>query len=462
MDDLSGLFKTQSKNRWNVSKTNYKERRVKLQSLKAEILRRREDIKLAMFNDFKKPYAESELTEIHPVLEELNFAIKHLKNWMKPKKVTTPIVLIGSRSELHYEARGVVLILSPWNYPFSLLLNPMIAAIASGNCVIARPSEKTPHTGKILKEIIDSVFSPLEIVLVLGEVNIAEQLLELPFDHIFFTGSIAVGKKVMAAAAKNLASVTLELGGKSPVIIDREVDLEMAVSRLVWGKYMNGGQTCVAPDYLFIPEELKERFLNLFTKQIKKNYGETSSERLLNPDYARLIDSGSFRRLTAKIQGEKSLLGDEVLGDQNYLPPTVLETSLNTPIMEDEIFGPILPVLTYKKIDEVINHIRSGTKPLALYIFSKQKDFIKYVLSSTTSGGAVINHVVLHLANPNLPFGGVGHSGQGSYHGHFGFKAFSHEKSVLIQGRFTLTSLYFPPYSKWLSKASFKFLRLFE
>ncbi|MBC7538895.1 MAG: aldehyde dehydrogenase family protein [Bacteriovorax sp.] len=462
MDDLAVLFKAQTNNRWNVSKTNYKERRVKLQSLKAELLRRREDIKLAMFNDFKKPYAESELTEIHPVLDELNFAIKHLKNWMKPKKVPTPIVLIGSRSELHYEARGVVLILSPWNYPFSLLLNPMIAAIASGNCVIARPSEKTPHTGKILKEIIDSVFSPSEIVLVLGEVNIAEELLELPFDHIFFTGSIAVGKKIMAAAANNLASVTLELGGKSPVIIDREVDLEMAVSRLAWGKYMNGGQTCVAPDYLFIPEELKEKFLNLFTEQIKKNYGETSSERLLNPDYARLIDSESFKRLTAKIQREKNLLDGEAFSDQNYIPPTVIETTLNNPIMEDEIFGPILPVLTYKKIDEVINHIRSGTKPLSLYIFSKQKDFIKYVLSSTTSGGAVINHVVLHLANPNLPFGGVGHSGQGSYHGHFGFKAFSHEKSVLIQGRFTLTSLYFPPYSTWLSKVSFKFLRLFE
>jgi aldehyde dehydrogenase (NAD+) len=426
------------------------------------LLNRREDILLALFNDFKKPYAESELTEIHPVLDEINFAIKHLKCWLKPKRVPTPIVLLGARSEIRYEARGVVLILSPWNYPFSLLLNPLVAAIAAGNCVIARPSEKTPHTGKILKEIIETIFKPDEIALVLGEVDVAEKLLELPFDHIFFTGSIAVGKKVMAAAAKNLSTVTLELGGKSPVIIDRVVDLELAVSRLAWGKFMNGGQTCVAPDYLFVPEELKAQFLKLFIKQIKKNYGETSNERLTNPDLARLIDQGSFKRLISKIQSEKNCLNDEAFADQNYLPPTLIETTVSSPIMEDEIFGPILPVLTYKNIDEVIGHIRSGSKPLALYIFSKQKKFIEQILRSTSSGGAVVNHVVLHLGNPHLPFGGVGHSGQGSYHGHFGFKSFSHERAILRQSKFSLTKFYFPPYSTMISRFSYKLLRLFE
>lgn len=459
---MNDLFSLQLKNRWTIAETSAATRIEKLKLLKSEVLRRREDIKLALYKDFKKPFAESELTEIHPVLDELNFAIKHLKSWMKKKRVSTPLPLFGSRSELRYEPRGVVLILSPWNYPFSLLINPLVAAVAAGNCVIARPSEKTPHTGILLKEIIEAVFKSDEVAVVLGEVDVAESLLELPFDHIFFTGSTAIGKKVMLAAAKNLATVTLELGGKSPVIIDREVDLEKAVSVIAWGKYINGGQTCVAPDYLFIPEELKDKFLDLFTKQIKTNYGETSTDRLNNPDFARLIDGGSFKRLENLIQNEKIIISDSPKISENYLSPTLLLTSTTHPIMKEEIFGPILPVITYQKIEEVLSFIQSNPKPLALYIFSKKKEFIEYILKKTTSGGVAINQVVLHLANPHLPFGGIGHSGQGSYHGHFGFKAFSHERSVLVQGPFTLTGLYFPPYSTAFSKLAFRLLRLFE
>jgi aldehyde dehydrogenase (NAD+) len=462
MDDLNLLFNIQLLNRWAISSSQVNTRIAKLKKLKLEILRRREDIKLAIYNDFKKPYAESELTEIHPVLDEINFAIKNLKKWMKPKRVSTPITLIGSRSFLTYEAKGVVLILAPWNYPFSLLLNPMVAAIASGNCIMARPSEKTPHTSLILKEIIDSQFHPNEVVVVLGEIEVAEKLLELPFDHIFFTGSTSVGKKVMAAAAKNLTSVTLELGGKSPVIIDHEVDLELTVSRIVWGKFINCGQTCVAPDYVYIPENLKSQFLSLLTKQIKKNYGETSLDRLKNTDFARIIDSGSFKRLNEMIKSENNIINDNSFADQNYLPPTIFEVTQDSPIMKEEIFGPILPVLTYQNIEEVLETIRNGPKPLALYIFSKRKSFIKNILAKTTSGGAVVNHVVLHLANPHLPFGGVGTSGLGSYHGHFGFKTFSHEKSLLIQGRWSLIGYYFPPYTSVLSKIAFRLLRFFE
>lgn len=462
MDDLAKLFHVQSQNRWAIRETTAKERIVKLKRLKSQVKKRREDIKLALYNDFKKPFAESELLEIHPVLAEINFVIKNLKQWMKPKKVSTPLILFKSSSEIHYEARGQVLILSPWNYPFSLLLKPMIAAIAAGNCIIGRPSEKTPHTGKLIKEIIEEVFDSSEIALVLGEIQTAEQLLELPFDHIFFTGSTAIGKKVMAAAAKNLATVTLELGGKSPVIVGRDVDLKKAVSRIAWGKYINGGQTCVAPDYLFVPEELKDKFLKLFLRQIKNRYGETSLLRLNNPDFARLIDQASFKRLSLKLEGEKNWLNDESFSDQNYLAPTLIETTLNSPLMDEEIFGPILPVIPYKHIDEVISYIRSRPKPLALYVFSKEKKFIKKILRATTSGGAAVNHVLLHLANPHLPFGGIGHSGQGSYHGHFGFKAFSHEKSVFKQGYFSLSSFCFPPYSRWVSKLFTKFLRLFE
>lgn len=461
-NDIQALFTLQKKNRWNVSTTSASERIAVLKKLKAEVLKRREEIKEALWKDFKKPYAESELTEIHTVLDEINFAVKHLKRWMKPVRVCTPVTLLGARSEIHYEAKGVVLILAPWNYPFSLLINPLVAAVAAGNCVIARPSEKTPHTGEILKQIVEAVFPAEAACVVLGEIDLAERLLELPFDHIFFTGSTAIGKKVMAAAAKHLSTVTLELGGKSPVIIDREVDLKEAARILAWGKFVNGGQTCVAPDYVFIPAELKDRFLDFFRESVYHSYGSTELDRLKSPDYARLIDRKSFERLSQKISGEKNLINGEPLPDDNYLPPVILETTLESPIMQDEIFGPVLPLITYDNLDEVITYIRSGEKPLALYIFSTRKEIVQKVLSETTSGGAVVNNVIVHLANPYLPFGGTGHSGQGSYHGHFGFKAFSHEKSVLRQGKLNLIRFYFPPYSGSLSKMAFRLLRFLE
>lgn len=462
MDDLKDIFTLQTKNRWNVSASSADERKKKLKRLKTIILKRREDIKIALYNDFKKSPAETELTEIHPVLDEINFAIKHLNCWLKPKRVRTPIALFGARSKIKFESKGVVLILSPWNYPFSLMINPIVAAVAAGNCIMARPSEKTPHTGVILKEIIKEVFSRDEVALILGEIDVAEKLLELPFDHIFFTGSINVGKKVMAAASKNLATVTLELGGKSPVIIDRDIDLEDAVTKIAWGKFINAGQTCVAPDYLFVPEEIKDKVIDLLKKEIFKFYGETINDRKKSDDYARLIDKVSFVRLVKKIENEKNILEDTSFLDQNYLPPTVIETNLNSPIMEDEIFGPILPLISYKDLDEVIHYIQSHSNPLALYIFSKQKKIIKKILNATSSGGVAINHVVLHLANPYLPFGGVGHSGQGSYHGYYGFKAFSHERSILIQGKFTLSKIFFPPYNGIMSKLAFRLLRLLE
>lgn len=462
MNDIQTIFSLQKKNRWTVSGTTASERIAKLKRLKEEVLKRREDIKEALWKDFKKPNAESELTEIHTVLDEINFAVKHLKRWMKPVRVRTPITLFGARSEIHYEAKGVVLILAPWNYPFSLLINPLVAAVAAGNCVIARPSEKTPHTAELLRQIVEAVFAKEEACVVIGEIDLAEKLLELPFDHIFFTGSTAIGKKVMSAAAKNLTSVTLELGGKSPVIIDTDVDLADAAKRIVWGKFVNGGQTCVAPDYVFVPENLKDDFVKHFRQYVFKSYGETELERLQTHDFARLIDQRAFERLHEKIRNEENLISGEVLKDDNYIPPTLIESHLNTPIMQDEIFGPILPIITYREIEEVIEHIRNDEKPLALYVFTKRNTFAKKILAQTTSGGAVVNNVILHLANPHLPFGGVGHSGLGSYHGHFGFKAFSHEKAILCQGKMSLIDFYFPPYSVSLSKMAFKLLRLFE
>lgn len=463
MENIQALFEVQTAHRWTMAQTNTKERITMLLSLKKEVETRREEIKAALYADFKKPYAEGELTEIHTVLDEINFAVKRLSKWMKPKRVRTPLALFGSRSFIQYEAKGVVLVLAPWNYPFSLLINPLVAAIAAGNCVMARPSEKTPHTAEILKEIVEKVFPANTAKVVIGEIDLAEKLLELPFDHIFFTGSTNVGKKVMAAAAKNLIPVTLELGGKSPVIIDRDVDLEDCAEKLFWGKFMNGGQTCVAPDYVFIPEELKTQFMALFKKQIEKRFGENAKDRMETQDFARMVDVAAYQRLAGKIHEEKKLLADAVVESERYIPPTLLpEVSLDSPVMEDEIFGPILPLITYKKLDTAINYIRNHPKPLALYIFSKDRKMIKSVLSGTTSGGVAVNHVVVHLANPYLPFGGVGHSGMGSYHGEFGFKTFSHDRAVLKQGRFTLTNLYFPPYTTKLSKFAFRLLRWLE
>lgn len=463
MKEINDLYSSLVENRWKMSQTSASERKELLLKLKASILKRREEIKAALYQDFKKPYAESELTEIHTSLDEINFAVKRLSKWMRPKRVSTPIALFGSRSFIQYEAKGVVLILAPWNYPFSLLINPLVAAIAAGNCVMARPSEKTPATAAILKTIVDEVFPANVARVVIGEIDLAEKLLELNFDHIFFTGSTQVGKKIMLAAAKNLTSVTLELGGKSPVIIDQDVNLEDAAEKLFWGKFMNGGQTCVAPDYVFIPENLKEKFCELFKAQIEKRFGETSNERLSTKDFARIIDTKAYERLEAKILHEKRLLEDRPFKDERFIPPTLLtDVSQNSPIMEDEIFGPILPLLSYKNLDTVIEYIQKKPKPLALYVFSKNNKMIKKVLKSTTAGGTAINHVVLHLANPHLPFGGVGPSGMGSYHGEFGFKAFSHERSVLKQGFFTLTNLYFPPYRGAVSRFAFRLLRWLE
>lgn len=463
MENLELLFNRQKENRWNVSKSTAGERREKLKRLKAEILRRREDIKAALYSDFKKPYPESELTEIHTALDEINVAVKNVKKWMKTKKVPTPIVLIGSRSQIIYEAKGVVLILAPWNYPFSLLINPLVAAVAAGNCIIAKPSEKTPATAKILEEIISAVFSANEIVVVNGEVSVAQKLLSLPFDHIFFTGSPQVGKIVMEAASKHLISVTLELGGKSPVIIDRSADLKTAAKRIAWGKFINGGQTCVAPDYVYVHSSIHDEFIELLKKQIELHYGNSAQERAMTTDFARIIDHKAFDRLQAAIANEQRVHLDPIEKDSLYFPPTILKNvTLESKIMEEEIFGPILPILKYDEVKTVIESIRNGQKPLALYLFCENKKLVSQIKAATSSGGLGINQVVLQLANPNLPFGGVGFSGIGSYHGKYGFLAFSHEKSVLHQGMLSLTTLYFPPYKSILKRIMFKLLRLFE
>lgn len=467
-NEVESAFFDLKNNRWKQAKSSSQFRLAKLLQLKAAILRERKEIENALFLDFKKPRAESELTEIHSVLDEINFATKNLKKWMRLKKVKTPITLFGAKSFVRYEAKGVVLIMAPWNYPFQLAVNPLVAAIAAGNVAMLRPSEKTPATAKVIERIIQSVFSKDEVITVAGEIELANRLLELPFDHIFFTGSTRVGKIVMEKAAKHLTSVTLELGGKSPVIVDKSAHLKSAVEKIVWGKHVNAGQTCVAPDYVFVHREVEEEFLAEYKKVISRFYGETSEQIKNSPFFARLIDKHSVNRLQklteeTKNQGGVISFGGHVDLGENYLAPTLVTKVNGTmALMGEELFGPILPVMSFEKIDDVLKFIQERDKPLALYCFSTDSTLNQRVLLETSSGGIVFNQVLIHLGNHHLPFGGIGPSGLGNYHGEFGFRAFSHERAVLKQGMISLIPLYYPPYGTWISNLAFRLLKIFQ
>lgn len=465
-DPILKTFEAQKAHRWTVSQSTACERIEKLKKLKVAITEAESDLKAAMAADFKKPAAEVEITELFPVLEEINFAIKNLSKWMKPKSVCSPLALLGTRTEIYYEAKGVVLVLAPWNYPFQLFLNPIIAAVAAGNCVIGRSSEKVPATSKYMKSLLEKIFSPNEVAVFDGGIDVAEYLLTLPFDHFFFTGSTEIGKKVMRAAAEHLATVTLELGGKSPTIVLEDADLEMAAQRIAWAKCLNAGQTCVAPDYVFVPTSMKAKFLDLLKWNITNLYGSNSNAIENSKDFTRIVDEKSFQRLSHLIDESLKAGGNISTGNQrnqkdHFISPTIVDGAKpNVGLMSQEIFGPILPVMTYENLDEVLSHIQNNGKPLALYIFGKNKTKIEMILKSTTSGAAVINHLMLQFINPYSPVGGVGASGQGSYHGQYGFKAFSHERAVLRQSPVTLTGFLLPPFETSRAKFGLWFLKL--
>lgn len=458
MENVLEIYKKQRANRWRVSKTTADERILKLKKIRDSLMARKEELQKAIYADFSKNPGEVDLTEVYPTISEINHTIRHLADWMKPKKVGTPLVLFGTSGEIRYEAKGVVLILSPWNYPFQLLMSPLVAAIAAGNCVVLKPSAKTPHTAHFLKKFISDLFAEDEIALFEGDHHVADALLELSFDHVFFTGSPAIGKKVMAAAAQQLAPVTLELGGKSPVIVDETADVKKAAERIAWGKFINAGQTCVAPDYLLIHESRVNNFVTEIRKVITARYGETEEAREKSPDFCRLVSEGHMEGLKKVLDeavraGAKVEIGGKTTPGKKYLAPTILtRVTDDSPIMKEEIFGPILPVVTFKELDEAITIIQKREKPLALYIFSKSRTTINEILKSTTAGGTCINSLIIHLANPDLPFGGVGQSGMGNYHGHFGFKTFSHERAVLRQGIIDSLKMFYPPYTKRVRK----------
>jgi aldehyde dehydrogenase (NAD+) len=451
-DEIRRIFDKQQANRWRVAQRGASERIERLKRLRDVLWARREDLHRALADDFRKNPGEADLTEVLPTIGEINHTVKHLRAWMRPVRVPGGPLFTGTRSEVRYEAKGVVLVLAPWNYPINLLLNPLVAAIAAGNCVIAKPSSKVPHTARFARQLLAEVFPEDEVAVIEGSAAVSDALLELPFDHIFFTGSPTVGKHVMALAAKNLTPVTLELGGKSPVIVDETADIKTTAERVMWGKFLNAGQTCVAPDYLLLHEAHLPSFLSHARQVLDKRFGP-EGERRSSTSFCRLVSVRATRHLVdlidASVQaGARIEVGGDHDIEDRYIAPTLLTgVTPDSPIMGEEIFGPILPILTFRDLDDPIRLIQSRPKPLALYVFSRDRRNVERVLRQTTSGGSCVNTMIVHLANPELPFGGVGHSGMGSYHGVYGFRNLSHERAVLTQKTPDLVRLFYPPYT---------------
>jgi len=419
----------------------------------------------AAAEDFSKPEAEVDTGEILTVLTELKYVRKHLKHWMKPTKVRATAAMMGTKSKIINEPRGVSLIISPWNYPFNLSFGPMIWSIAAGNTVVLKPSEMTPAMSKAISEIVNESFDSNLVSVIQGDASVARYLTQQPFDHIFFTGSPAVGKQVMAEAAKNLSSVTLELGGKSPVIVDSTADIKKAAQSISFGKFANNGQTCIAPDYVYVHQSVKKDFLSAMTNAIEEKYGN-QQDLISNSDYCRIVNQGHYERVSGLIksavkEGASIYQGGESVESQCFIAPTILtEINPDSDIMQQEIFGPILPVLEFTDIDKVIATINSNPKPLALYVFSKQKQFTDKVIQQTSAGDSAINATVIHVLHQNLPFGGVNNSGIGKVGGLWGYQAFSHQRSV-VDDKLGLSGMLSPPYTpkvKRMVKSAIKFL----
>lgn len=434
LEEILRIFDAQQRNRQNVKNTTAKERKTKLKKLIDAITEFRGKIEDAVFADLRKPKVETDYAEVYNVVAECKYAIAHLDDWMAHVEVDTPLVMIGSTSKIVYEPKGVTLLLTPWNYPFQMPVQHLVAAVAAGCTAIIKPSEFTPHTSAIVKKLLAKVFPENEVAVIEGDYTIANELLKLKFDHIHFTGSPAVGKVVMRAAAEHLTSITLELGGKSPVIIDETANISAAVKKLTWGKFINCGQTCIAPDYILVHESKKEEFVSKLVANIKKVFGDDPQK---SPDISHIINNKHFHRIKnllddAVKNGAKVELGGKSDENDNYISPTVLSNvSLDSKLMDEEIFGPILPILSFKTENEVLNIINGREKPLALYIFSGKGSKQDFWLNSTTAGGTCINDNLVHISQPNLPFGGVNNSGMGSSTGFFGFKEFSHQRAVL-------------------------------
>ena len=453
---LESTFNSILENHPKIKNTTSKERIEKLRKLKKNIFLYRDEIKKALFKDFKKSSSDVDLTEIFPVISEIKHNIRHLNKWMKDEIVPTPLTLLGSKSYIKHEPKGIILIMTPWNFPINLTFVSIINAISAGNSIIIKPSEISEKTSIIIKKIVANTFDKNEIKVILGGTKTAQKLLKLKFNHILFIGSPSIGKIVMQEAAKNLASVTLELGGKSPTIIDEKCNINKAAKRIAWSKFLNNGQVCIAPDYLFVHNKIKEKFIKQLILSIKDLY---SNDPIKSDDYCRIVNKKHFNRLInlledAKQLGSNIIYGGNINEKENFIEPTLLDNiSEKSKMYKEEIFGPLLPIFDFNKIEEVIEFINKNEKPLALYIFSKNNNNIKAIINNTSSGGVCINHSTLHYSNNNLPFGGINNSGTGRCHGIYGFHELSNKKSILKQ---VLTSsptdFLFPPYNNFKNK----------
>ncbi|MCX6216042.1 aldehyde dehydrogenase family protein [Spirosoma sp.] len=456
-NDIQSAFDAQRRHARQIALTTADQRIERIRRIQQWVNAHEAEIQQAMFNDFRKPSAEVSLGELMALHAEIKHTIRHLKSWMKPQSLPTPTALIGTRSQLIHEPKGSVLIIAPWNYPFVLCIRPLVSAIAAGNVAILKPSEMTPHTARLIKIMISDLFPAEEVTVFEGDAGVSKALLELPFNHIFFTGSPAVGRVVMAAAAKNLASVTLELGGKSPAIIDETADLKQAAGQLAWGKCINNGQTCIAPDYLLVQQSVKEPFIRALKESLTAMYSPDGQPVESSSSYARIVNKHHFDRIQGLLsdaldKGATITHGGSVNPDTNFIEPTLLEgISDNMHLMQEEIFGPILPVLTYVNIDDALAVVNNRDKPLALYIHSRNRKRVQYILDRSSAGDTVVNDTLLQFGNVELPFGGVNNSGLGKSNGFFSFQEFSNQRGVM-QREFGTMKFIYPPYTDKVKK----------
>ena len=431
----------------------------KLKQLKNSILKNEEVIYSALYKDLKKSKFEAYISEIGILISEIDLVIKNIHKWSKPKKIRSSMLNFPSNDFIISEPYGCTLVIAPWNYPFQLALSPVISAIASGNTVVLKPSEITKHTGKIIKTLLSDIFEENHLKVILGGIPETTQLLNLRWDYIFFTGSVEVGKIIAKAASKYLTPCTLELGGKNPCIVDSTANLKLSAKRLVWGKFLNAGQTCIAPDFILAHESIKSKLIDLLITEIKNAYG-------INPEisksYPRIVNSNNFERLKAILKGEIVLYGGETNSDDNYFSPTLIDSpSVNSKLLQKEIFGPILPILSFKGINDIDKIIKPLEKPLALYVFSTNKNFYNSIITKYSFGGGAINDTMIQFGNSRLPFGGVGESGIGAYHGKYSYETFTHKKSISIKSNWLDIPIRYAPYDgKFnLLKKVFKWLK---
>lgn len=451
-DDLQAVFTAQRRHASRMGLTTAQQRIDRIRRIQDWIDAHETEIQQAVYDDFRKPAAEFTLAELMAIRTEINHTVGHLKRWMKPQRLPTPMLMIGTRSYLHHEPKGNVLIIAPWNYPFALTIRPLVSALAAGNVAMLKPSELTPHTAGLIRRMIAELFPAEEVAVFEGGAEVAQTLLRLPFNHIFFTGSPAVGREVMKAAATHLASVTLELGGKSPAIIDETANISQAAEQLAWGKCLNNGQTCIAPDYVLVHRSVKDSFLQAYATAVKAMYSPDGKPVEASDSYARMVNNRHFQRVRRLVndaidKGATVVMGGSMKEEQNFIEPTVLEgLTDDMAVMQEEIFGPVLPVASFSSLDEAIQMVNEREKPLALYIHSKRQNAIQYILERTSAGDTVINDTLLQFTNTELPFGGINNSGLGKSNGFFSFQEFSNQRGVMYRD-FGMMKLLYPPYT---------------